>query len=560
MNWKNVLFLLRVERKSGRLIRGIKTTRYRENGYLVYWPYYLAIIIGVIGGILANTLASLAYSSGLPPGTPSLGEVAVTFFVATPTIVLIFCVVLTLLQQIQLSGVKAATQVMYWLPITWQENTLASILANLLGFPLGVALGFASGIIAFSAFNGLILQALLTALALFASAFMASALTEIIRILQVRFTGAVYKSSGRAAVWIRFIGLILFITIFYILYSLVVQGFSSFLTVVSQIQTTGIFVPFVWVALALFYVLEGLFLNGFLFIALSALFISGLYYLAVGLNMRFGLYEPPAITVQKSGVYAPKTGILGRIGFSSVEAAIIRKDLRAFTRRRELIQIFIFPIAIIVLFLVQSIGVRDTGGLGLFYTVFIFLFPSGAMAMTLGNTLIGEEGQAVWRIYASPISAKNLVRSKFFFLILLTTIILLITGTIGIAFYHPSIQATIAIFLEGFFIIPAVGSVALLIGFKGADFSAARRARMIRQEWALISLIVCAVTGIAVLSPLIPYALSLFASSFLAISPLGPFEISLSVLISGIISLIISAVIYRFNIRSAKELLRKAEI
>ncbi len=560
MNWKNVLFLLRVERKSGRLIRGIKTTRYRENGYLVYWPYYLAIIIGVIGGILANTLASIAYSSGLPPGTPSLGEVAVTFFVATPTIVLIFCVVLTLLQQIQLSGVKAATQVMYWLPITWQENTLASILANLLGFPLGVALGFASGIIAFSAFNGLILQALLTALALFASAFMASALTEIIRILQVRFTGAVYKSSGRAAVWIRFIGLILFITIFYILYSLVVQGFSSFLTVVSQIQTTGIFVPFVWVALALFYILKGVFLNGFVFVAMAALFIAGLYYLAVGLNMRFGLYEPPAITIQKSGVYAPKTDILGRIGFSSVEAAIIRKDLRAFTRRRELIQIFIFPIAIIVLFLVQSIGLRDTGGLGLFYTVFIFLFPSGAMAMTLGNTLIGEEGPAVWRIYASPISAKNLVRSKFFFLILLTTIILLITGTIGIAFYHPSIQAAIAIFLEGFFIIPAVGSVALLIGFKGADFSATRRARMIRQEWALISLIVCAVTGLAVLSPLIPYALSLFASSFLAISPLGPFEIAISVLISGIISIIISAVIYRFNIKSAKELLKKAEI
>ena len=33
MNWKNVLYLLRVERKSGRLIRGIKTTRYRENSF-----------------------------------------------------------------------------------------------------------------------------------------------------------------------------------------------------------------------------------------------------------------------------------------------------------------------------------------------------------------------------------------------------------------------------------------------------------------------------------------------------------------------------------------------
>ena len=54
MNWKNVLYLLRVERKSGRLIRGIKATRYRENGFLAYWPYWVALIIGVLGGLIAN--------------------------------------------------------------------------------------------------------------------------------------------------------------------------------------------------------------------------------------------------------------------------------------------------------------------------------------------------------------------------------------------------------------------------------------------------------------------------------------------------------------------------
>ena len=52
--------------------------------------------------------------------------------------------------------------------------------------------------------------------------------------------------------------------------------------------------------------------------------------MAVYLNTRFGLYEPPAIKVQKSGTYAPKAGVLGKIGFSSAEAALIRKDLWAF--------------------------------------------------------------------------------------------------------------------------------------------------------------------------------------------------------------------------------------
>ena len=72
MNWKNVLFLLRVERKSGRLIRGVKTTKYRENRFLAYWPYWLALVIGVVAGLIANFVVSLVYSNpssipGLPP-------------------------------------------------------------------------------------------------------------------------------------------------------------------------------------------------------------------------------------------------------------------------------------------------------------------------------------------------------------------------------------------------------------------------------------------------------------------------------------------------------------
>ena len=101
-------------------------------------------------------------------------------------------------------------------------------------------------------------------------------------------------------------------------------------------------------------------LQSLLFVALSAALIAGLYYLAVELNKRFGLYEPPAITVQKSGVYAPKTGLLGKLGFSSVEAALIRKDLRAFTRRRELLGIYFMPIIIVIISIFYSFGI--TGG------------------------------------------------------------------------------------------------------------------------------------------------------------------------------------------------------
>ena len=186
MNWKNVLYLLRVERKSGRLIRGIKATRYSENVFIAYWPYWVAAILGVIGGLIAGAAAHAFYSAGVPAGSKPLNVEALGFFSVLPTLVLGISIVFTLFQQVQVAG-KVSGQVMYWLPVTWQEHTLASILANLLGLPAAVVAGLSSGLIVFGAFNGLIPQALLTVFIMFAVAFLASSITEILRVTTSTF-------------------------------------------------------------------------------------------------------------------------------------------------------------------------------------------------------------------------------------------------------------------------------------------------------------------------------------------------------------------------------------
>jgi hypothetical protein len=564
MNWKNVLYLLRVERKSGRLIRGIRATKYRENPFLAYWPYWTAIIIGVAAGLIANAVVSSVYSN---PGTisnlPPLTSGSVSVFVTLPTIVLVFSFVFTLLQQIQVAGIKAAGQVMYWLPITWQEQTMASILSNLLGLPIALVFGIGAGIIIFGAFTGLILQAIVTSLALFATAFMASAITEILRLVQMRFIGAVYKSSGRAAIWVRLIGTLIFFIVFYTAYSYIVYGTGAltFFTTLQQIQSVAWFVPFIWLALTIGNIFNGFYLQGLLFATSAALFIAALYYLAVVLNQRFGLYEPPAITLQKSGaIYAPKTGFLGKLGFSTSEAAMIRKDFRAFTRRREMVSVFIVPIVMIVIPLTQSLGTSSnfagSNPSTLIFSGIIFLLPATFMAMLLGEIMIGEEGQSVWRIYASPITPKNLVKSKTFFLTLLSTMVLFISGTVGVVFYHPNLQETIAVILEGFFVLLAVGSVALTVGFKGPDFSQTRRARMVRQEWALIGVVVCGITGAAILAPLIvSVGIALFTGGVITLS-----NIAIGLVISAVISLGITIVFYKVNIGLATSFLKKAEV
>ena len=226
-----------------------------------------------------------------------------------------------------------------------------------------------------------------------------------------------------------------------------------------------------------------------------------------------------------------------------------------------MVSIFIVPIIMIVLPLMQSLGVtgtlgsgQDTGGL--IFEAIIFLLPAGFTALLLGEVMIGEEGQSVWRIYASPISPKSLVKSKTFFLTLFSTIILLISGSIGVIFYHPTLQEAIAAFLGGFFVLLAVGIVSLTIGFKGPDFSQTRRARMVRQEWSLIGLVVGAVVGLVVLAPLIVTAgLSLFSGGAISTS-----NLAIGIVVSAAISLVISIVFYRINLGIAADFLKKAQI
>jgi len=559
MNWKNVLTLMHVDRKSGRLIRGRKVTKFRENKLYAYWAYWVALAIGVAVGILVCVVYNMVATSDaellllFQQGTLSL-------FLSLPTLVLIYNLVFTMMQQIQRSGVKFSVQAPYWLPITWQEHALASILANLMGFPLASIIFIGSTILIFSVVIGQFVAAVLTVLALVGAAFMASAITEIFRILQVRFIGAIYKSSGRAAVWVRFAGSLLFFIIFYAGYFYVTSGVGAitFIETIASVQNTVWFVPFVWLGMTLSFLTSGIILEGFLFLALSLAFIAGLFVLAVGLNQRFGLYEPPAITVSR-GVYTPKTGLLGRIGFSAVEAALIKKDVKAFTRRRELMTIFIVPIVVIMVPLMQTMNFANETppvGFTLPMTAVTFLFPAFILAMSLGNFMVGEEGQSVWRIYASPLSAKNLVKSKYFFIVLFSLLVLTITGVVGALLYQPSLRATIIAFLEPIFLIFSIGAISLSNGIKGADFTETPRPRMIRSKWAILNLLTCSLVLLAVLAPFVPYAISMVMPSLFN-AFLDPY---LAAALSGVIAAVITAVFYRVSLNNAEELLSKAEV
>jgi len=559
MNWKNVVRLISVDIKSGRLIRGQRLRRYRERRVFQYLLYGGACVLGLSIGLAVGS-----FYKGVPD--PDLRNLLYqgsrSLFLSLPTMVLILSLVFTMMGQIQRTGVRSSIQPPYWLPITWEEHTLASTLAHLIGVPLALIILLSSFIATFSIFLGELPLATLTIFALLASAFLASTTTEIFRVLQVRLIGAVYKTSGKAAIWVRFAGSILFLIAFYVVWFALTSGagFVTLIEVVAGAQEAVWFIPYLWLGMILASFTSGLLVQTIIFSLASLLFIVVLFYVAVRLNARFGLYEPPAITVSR-GVYVPKVGLLGKLGFSSLEAAVIRKDIKAFTRRRELMYIFIMPLVFILMPLMQYLGmlgepVPPEGSRFLFAQM--LLAPGAIMAVMLGLMIIGEEGGSVWLFFSSPITPRSLVKCKYAFVIIFSCIVTLVCGVIGILITRPSPDIAIALLIESILLIFALGAVSLGAGINGADFTEVPRPRMVRPLTSLVTMLLCFVLALAIFSPLLLHAVTM--EYILIPVPLPKIDLSIAVSISAVIAVVITFVFYKIALKNAEEFLINAEI
>jgi hypothetical protein len=567
VNWENVLRLVSVDVKSSRLIRGGRFRRFRENRALTYALYVGACVFGLLVGWLVGS-----FHSGISDPTlrTSIVQGATNLFVTLPTIALLYGLVFTQMSQIQRIGVKVSVQPLYWFPISWEEYTLASVLANLIGIQLAITVFICSSISVASVFLGLAPLGLSTVVALLASLFLASITTEILKVLQVRVSGAVTKFSGRAAVWVRLLGTIVFFILFYLAYFSLYYNVSFLVLIESMAKGQSVlwFIPYLWLGIALSAFASGLGLEVLVFSLASFAFIYALMKAAVRLNVRFGLYEEPSITISR-GAYVPRAGLLGRLGFCSVEAAIMKKDFRAFTRRRELMYVFIMPIVFVIIPLVSSMRGATAGqypfpsSFSLFLFAYLTLLPGTLMTVSLGSMIIGSEGASVWYVYSSPISAKSLVKAKYFFVTLLTFVITLVCSVIGVFLTSPSTQITIIGLTEAVLLVFSLGMVSLTYGIRGVDFREFPRPRMIRPLWGFINGIVCLLLALAVVSPIIPYGLNIFfeatqgsAIVFMSLPESYPY---VALLISGVIASVVTYVFHGMAAKNAEEFLIKAQ-
>ena len=326
------------------------------------------------------------------------------------------------------------------------------------------------------------------------------------------------------------------------------------------------FIPYVWPGIALAYFASGLGLEAAILSMASIGFLYVVFLGAVQFNIRFGLYEAPAIKVSR-GVYAPRTGVFGRLGLSPMESAMMRKDFKALTRRKELMYIFMFPVMFVIMPIVSLMRVGAVTSippaLHSFMFAYSILLPGVFIVTMLGTWMVGMEGSSVWYVYSTPITARSLVKAKYSFAVLFSLAATLVCSIVGGLLWSPSLGIATISLAETLLLIFSLGMVSLSFGIRGADFRELPRPRMIRPLWGLINGLVSLLLLLAIASPIIPYALKLaleaMPSPLAPLVPVPEFYPYLALPVSGAIASIVTYVFYRIALKNAEEFLTKAE-
>jgi hypothetical protein len=533
---------------------------FRESRWETYAIYGAAMVIGALLGLGAGYLCLMAPDKDIQP---MLIQAAVGFLVSLPTLCILYSMFLTMMFQIQRSGVKASIQPVYWFPVTWEEHTAASAISSTLTGTLWATIFICSGILAASIPIGLLPLAILTSSGLFLCMAMTCLTIEAFKAVQMGVSGAIMKAAGRSAVWVRFFAMILLFTVIYVVYFAVTQSSMTVLfKSVAEGQLTVWFIPYVWPGIALYAFSQGQWVMTVLLSLGSMIFAAILFAVAARLNARYGLSDAPTISV--SSAYAPNTGLLSRLGMPAAESAIVKKDFKAFTRRSELMYVFIMPIVLVVATFMPlimgsrgSIGAMD--GSGVFYYLYLALAPAPVMAMMLGISVVGSEGERLWLLNASPMSVKSFVRAKFLFPAMLCTAIAVVCCVAGYLVFGPTLRTAATGIIEALLLAYTIGMVALSCGIAGADFRELPRPRMIRTEWRLTSMFLSAISGLLVVLPILAYGgVAVFGAMLPLIGTNGAY-LYVAWLLSGIIALAISYLFYRASVGYARKLLDSAE-
>jgi len=444
-------------------------------------------VLGLIGSMSESTAAllntvTLQGLTSLPAFIPPVIFIAAVLF------------------ELSVSSKFASSDVVNWLPVSQTEYVSASTLSITYMYSFVVALGlgvtfpFAGRFALLSAWG---VSAALSFVALFST----GALIEIMRAALNRVTSAVYGRAKRGAIVIRLSLVVLIILgVEFVFNPVIMSGIvGTFSGAVSYV----FFVPFFWSSIAVSEIVSGELLLSAAFASLSVLFAILLLFTAVKVRVRYWSPVPVTVEVTESE-YSPHAGFLQSMGLSEAGAAVVRKDLKGFTRRRELLTYLAIPFVFGALMVVQqftAIGSNSAGGGA--PPVYSVWFIGGFVTTMIAATSVGQEGKAIINIYASPLSPSVFLRAKLLVASLFgmaTTLAMLVVSSVlapvSIITLVVSLLASVIVVVECVF-------VGLGVATRHPDLQDRPRPLFVQPAWMMIAILLGIVLAFITASPLV---------------------------------------------------------
>jgi hypothetical protein len=492
-------------------------------------------------------LAGVATVSFLALGrltSTDIAQLVLTIFGGVPLFLTGFYFTMGLLWELNASSEAESTDAINWLPISPAEYVLASSLSTSYTYSpvLMASFGFTIPIAIFS--QNLIAFLLLVPLA-FVASMTGSVGVEILRATLSRASNAFNRVGGRPFIVLRILAIMLILIFTQLLFS----GFliSRIIGSVTSGTLAGFFIPVLWPTLALTRAIESDLFGSGIFMGLSLGFFALLAWLALYLKARYWVVPAAAVHFSNRGAISGPSRF-GSYGFDQVSLALLRREIRSATRRKEVIRLIVVPVIIPVLIgfpLIFSPTPPSTsaGSTGLLSIILggPFLFGVGLGALFLGMTAMGQEGKTVWMLSSLPITAPIVVRSKILFTSMVSSVGLFLAAIVSVIGLKLPVYSLFAFLGVGVCVILAEAGLGMAVGSRFADFSEGPRPRFVTITGSIIGSIL---GMIAMVAMIVPVATALVLSFLRGVSV----PLSLALTLSGLIGLLISWTGYKLSI------------
>lgn len=484
---------------------------------------------GLLAINLAVFVASFASVYGIMLLLPSedllwFFPFAVQILSTLPLITLSFMVLYGILFIIGESSQYASSEMVNYMPVSTTEYVLGSSLSTIFVYLyiLTAALGLSLAVAAhFGLFAVWATAALLSGFYMVVGGFVA----EIIRALVNRVSSTFSKRGGRSALLTRAVLIIIILVVSQLFFNpnLLFRALQWF---APQMQALW-FVPLIWPSLVVTLLAVGNAGGAALFGLLTVAF--GLAMMGLGVALRARYWAPVPVSVKlgggKAGAYSGR-GVLGSLGMDQAEAALVRKDLRSLFRRKEMVRFLALPVVIMVpIILTFSIEPSSDGDRlsNLAALAGTCLMGSGMFGLFISIISMGQEGPAIWNLYAPPLAVRSLFRAKFIAPLLVSFLPSIALPLVISLIFAFTLNWTIALLSSSVVLCALAVFIGSYLAPKYMDLEEKPRNAYIRGTGMLLGFVWLAACGLAVMLPFVFYvfwketALSVGLTSALAI-------------------------------------------